>query len=241
MSLPSVTRVLVCEGKDDLSALRAMVRHFVGPDGARSKDSGFEAFHDGLKLSVFWAQGKSALAERVVNLGSASERPDKVGVCFDPDRDSASQELDFFLGECKRLAPRSLGQTADGKRTIRVANREAVLLPAPWRSANPVPFDHMPQGDHCLERVLIAGILKAQVEGTIRSWADESTGALMKIVSDHGWKRAFRIWNAALQPKTESASFVDKLLQDQDTQGPCLSALLATKVGAVVEELLRRE
>ncbi|HVE82483.1 MAG TPA: hypothetical protein VND93_06535, partial [Myxococcales bacterium] len=45
-------------------------------------------------------------------------------------------------------------------------------------------------------------------------------------VQRHGWKRAFRIWCAALFPDSEA--FVDRLLQDELTREPCLSALKTT-------------
>jgi hypothetical protein len=60
---------------------------------------------------------------------------------------------------------------------------------------------------------------------------------LRKHAEDHGWKRAFRIWNAVLAPRSES--FVEKLLQNKTTKDACLDALDATPAGVLVRELLR--
>ncbi len=49
------------------------------------------------------------------------------------------------------------------------------------------------------------------------------TTELKKLAPSHGWKRAFRIWNAALAPKSEG--FVDALLQQPETKDHCLKAL----------------
>jgi len=49
-------------------------------------------------------------------------------------------------------------------------------------------------------------------------------------------KRAFRLWNAALDP--DSDAFVARLLQMHDTKGACFDALRATPVDRALRELL---
>ena len=78
-----------------------------------------------------------------------------------------------------------------------------------------------------LERLLITGILRAEASGALAMWAESSTTALLALVRKHGWKRAFRIWNAALAPKSEA--FVDALLQQTTAKGDCLAALRESK------------
>lgn len=50
------------------------------------------------------------------------------------------------------------------------------------------------------------------------------------------WTRALRILDAAYRPRVADESFVGALLQDDVTKGPCLAALQATQVGALVRE-----
>jgi len=108
-------------------------------------------------------------------------------------------------------------------------------MPAPWRAAHPVAFDGAATSDNDLERVLIGGILDHKGDENVLTWAQDSTQSLLQMLPDHGWKRAFRIWNAALEPKTESSSFVDKLLQSERTRDACLRALMTTPVAAALE------
>jgi hypothetical protein len=136
-------------------------------------------------------KAKSGLAERTLDAAEkgASERPDQIGVCFDPDGDAPGTEFSFFqkdFARCARGRAGELRHLEGGRLTFRMRNRDVLVAPGPWRG-------------------------------------------------DHGWKRAFRIWNAAVKPDAEA--FVDGLLQEPSTRGACLDALKETRAAQVLFEL----
>ena len=208
-------RVMLCEGRDDLAALRALVRAEVGPEfqegrGREPMELRFESPR--LVLRILQTMGKSELARRALNLQTAGERPDLIGVCFDPDRDTVGREFAFFVQSFDREARNhasALTSIGAGAYTFRQNNRDVSVLPAPWRLPDAARFDALPDDEQNLERVFIAGILETQ--SPHRAWAEDAVARLHAAAGDHGWKRAFRIWNAALFPDSES--FVDRLLQ----------------------------
>lgn len=238
------TRYVVCEGPDDLGVLRALLNETNPPTKCSSpKHLGIDYTTAEVELHLVTAPGaKSGLARRVLDFvaePSASKRPDIIGVVFDPDRDPPDRELGFFTREYDRLADvegKGGPLQRDGRAFgVRSRSRDVSIRFEAWRSNPPTRFAGLPD-DHCLERVLIGGILAATHETGIEPWARDSTAALVKLVSDHGWKRAFRIWNAALEPKAES--FADRLLEAPGTRSACLDALRATPVAKLLEELL---
>jgi predicted kinase len=83
---------------------------------------------------------------------------------------------------------------------------------------------------------LIAGILQSSARADLRDWALAATTSLNKVVPTHGYKRALRLWNAALKPGAES--FVEALLQEPDTRDAVLDALKKTDVARALERLL---
>jgi 5S rRNA maturation endonuclease (ribonuclease M5) len=99
--VPTIHRVIVCEGPDDLSALRDMVRRKgASAEGPGSKHERRLVFRKGkIRLVIAMSRGgKSGLAQRTIDLTerTAEDRPDIVGVCFDPDDDGEASELGFF-------------------------------------------------------------------------------------------------------------------------------------------------
>jgi hypothetical protein len=112
-----------------------------------------------------------------------------------------------------------------------VSNRDVLLTPAPWRSSGDASFDHLPD-HHCLERVLISALAQSGISDELKRWTESVTTELTRLVDTHGWKRAFRIWSAAVDP---AESFVDRLLQREDTKLDCLSGLRTTPVNAGIE------
>ncbi len=90
------------------------------------------------------------------------------------------------------------------------------------------------------------GILKcrSEVVESLREWAERVTSEVRALAPDHGWKRAFRIWNAALSPEVQDASFVDRLCQDHETRSSCIGALRSTpvfqqRIHAIAEQAMR--
>lgn len=235
-------RAIVCEGKDDLAALRAML----AVEGATQKRMGlppgqvrFES--DRVTLTLESVDGKSDLAERTLLAaeGGAIGRPDMVLVSFDPDLDPQKREFEFFEKAFETGRKRRAGaitRISAGRLQFRIQNRDVTVLPAPWRCPEGATFAGLP-ADHCIERVLIEGILKCRPhQDPLTSWAEDATTRLHTIVATHGHKRAFRIWSAALFPDSES--FVARLLEAHETKNACLQALRSTPTGAALRTLL---
>jgi len=190
-----------------------------------------------VEITLEARDGKSMLVDLAVAAasGTAGVRPDMVLVSFDPDLDTQAREFLFFEREVESRKQGRLGRNDAGQRTLRISNRDVVLLAAPWRSGNAC-FAGLPE-EHCIERILIEGILSSRPQGdAIAGWTTEATTKLHALVKDKGHKRAFRIWTAAVDPDSES--FVARLFQMHDTKGPCLDAVRATPAWRALRTLL---
>ncbi|MBI3272966.1 MAG: hypothetical protein HYZ53_28515 [Planctomycetes bacterium] len=236
-------RTFLAEGPEDLVALRALARDLGALEHKLKFEPGRRLVYNvgDRRIWIESADGKQKLAQRALDFaqGGAQERADLIGVCFDPDADTLQKEFDFFRNQLTNLVSSHKGEgglIADPPRgyAFRYRARLVRVRPAPWRSAKVSDFDSL-QPHHSLERLLLTGILRADIEGALGNWANQATTDLVALVSDHGWKRAFRIWNAALYPDAGGAGFVDALLQREPTRQPCLDALR----GAVAAEVLR--
>jgi hypothetical protein len=222
--------VAICaEGRDDVQAIRALLKAMgldrdpsvppLPPAPQNREASRVEYYRKGqVRLQLQSVEGKPNLAPVALDLakGSASRRPAHVIVSFDPDGDPPAGEFDFFLKAARVVPPHP-------------------FIPAPWRSSAPV-FDGLP--DHqCLERVLIGGLLRSPAADRFKAWAESATSGLLSLDDAHAWKRAFRIWAAALTPRTES--FVDGLLSSSSgAKDECLAALQATPVQQLLTQHL---
>jgi hypothetical protein len=240
-------RAIVCEGPDDLAAIRALLEE----DGCRKKPqlsgpaaaSRAQHFEIGdLEIQLESRNGKSGLADLAIDLaqGGAIGRPDMILVSFDPDGDPPGREFAFFEKAFgKHTGTRGkvgqLDRNPAGARAFKMDRREVVLLPAPWRSTAIERFAGLPD-EHCLECVLIDGILQAGVPEPVTRWAKDATTLLCALVPKHGYKRAFRLWNAALHPDAES--FAAKLLQADEHKHACLKALRSTPAATALSVLL---
>ncbi len=240
-------RAIVCEGPDDLAAIRALLLE----DGCRKKPqltaqagaSRAQRFEIGdLEIQLESRNGKSGLAQHAIDLAQAGAggRPDMILVSFDPDRDAPAREFAFFekafgehTGAKGKVGP--LDRNPAGARAFKMDRREVVLLPAPWRSSSIERFAGLPD-EHCLERVLIDGILQAGVSEPVTRWARDATTLLCALVPTHGYKRAFRLWNAALHP--DAGSFAARLLQADEHNHACLRALRSTPAATALSVLL---
>lgn len=227
---------LLCEGPEDLAAIRGLLKD---RRATRKAEASPRVFRPGATPPEHWSDGqatllvqsvggKDKLPQAVLDVaqGGATERPGRVIVSFDPDADSPTREFEFVLSFIRHAGQSSTPERAGDDWKIRVRDRDVLLTPAPWRAD--ASFDHLP--DHqCLERVLISALAAGSQD--IKPWIEEATTALMRRVQGDGWKRAFRLWSAALDPRE---SFVDRLLQDDTTRLACLSALRATPVSAAL-------
>jgi hypothetical protein len=223
------------EGRDDVAALRVLLRELgCGPDERRtttfapSEGSRQLRFRTGDTLVLLQGvQGKSRLAaDALLTLqGGATERPEMLVVCFDPDGATEAEHFAFFQREVPSLSAGHLN----------VGNRDVKIIPAPWHRPDASPFASLPD-EHNLERILIGGLLACAEGARLRGWAEQSTSDLMSLVQRHGWKRAFRMWCAAVFPDSEA--FVDRLLQDEATKAGCLAALKATPVWTALQGAL---
>lgn len=235
-------RAIVCEGKDDLAVIRAMLlargaKKLDSPAASRTQQR-FETDH--LILSLESRDGKSELAKMVLDAtqGTSSERPDRVMVSFDPDLDPPARELAFFEKAFEDLRRRRAGplQHDDrGRLCFRVNDRDVLIFPAAWRSSAQ-GFAGLPE-EHNIERLLVEGILASRpTPDPMSTWVDDTTTALMALVKDKGYKRALRIWSAALAPDSES--FAARLLEMHETKHTCLGVLEASPAGGALDAIV---
>lgn len=250
MASKKPVRIMVVEGKDDAAALFAWAK--VLAPGKSTRADTVQSYAKGefshetedVTLRVLVAErGKSTLAQRVLDGvdRSATERPALFGVCFDPDNDDEDRERKFFEREFKSIGEKAQGAgpletIAPGEYSFKKAGREGRVLLAPWRVAGG-GYTNLPD-EHNLERVLIQGILAGSPPASLESWATDATRTLYELTRDHGWKRAFRLWNAALHPDTSESSFVDAVLQRGGLQHACFAAMANTPVHDVMRRLL---
>lgn len=241
-------RYVVVEGPDDAEALRALIYDGALGEARRlptrtgAPRGCFAVEFDRVRVSVeVSGGGKSNLARRAIQLceGSASRRPDAVAICFDPDTDAPDVEWRFFEHDWKREGERErkAGPLVHqrGAWWAKIRGRDVRILPAPWRSGADAMFDGLPD-DHCLERVMITGLTRTSIENRVAKWVEDATRDLVALVPEHGCKRAFRLWNAALHPDVES--LVAKLLQNSTTRGPCEDSIRETVAWKVMVELV---
>jgi hypothetical protein len=239
--MASVT--IVAEGPDDLAALRALLKQEPGGSvegSLRAASSPMKARGPGWEAELYIAQGKSTLAERTFYAaqGTAASRPEIIVVCFDPDRDPPPSEFDFFATQYRGCPGATVAPlTWDGSSAgwIEIGGRRVRIVAGPWRLDAAARFDDLPDEQN-LERVLVTGLLGRLGACALTRWAEGATSDLVRERGTHGWKRAFRILNAAICPKSEAC--VDGLLQDPDVGPGCLAALRTTKAWESVRALL---
>jgi len=229
-------RVLVCEGKDDLAALRVLFRAAGAQDVPRDALRGPLAFQaKGFTVEVHAAGGKDNIADRLLMLaqGAAATRPSRIAACFDPDRDIPELDRGFLKRDVRFAAA-----VAADFSSVQVGHVSVPLALAAWRAPSDAVFDSADGAEHDLERVLIAGLLTQPAQTADHQWAEATTSTLLRLRADHGWKRALRILNAWHAPQVADESFVDRLLQMSATKDGCLRALQASPVGALVRQLV---
>lgn len=110
-----------------------------------------------------------------------------------------------------------------------ISQRRRAASP-PWTSPKRSPTRA------CSRRVLISGLLSwdRSQPRPLTAWAESATRTLLAELPRHGWKRAFRIWHAAVKPETPS--FVEGALDE--TAHHCIAALKRTKAALAIASLL---
>lgn len=244
--------LIVCEGKDDQVVLREyLLRLWPGRVGKPEYSSGGSKFTLEIarqpvdpphQVDVVRANSKDQLAQRVVEYAAPiSGRPfDVVIVSFDPDTFlDPEKEFGFFVSDFASVTKAGpVGGFALSRSTsgwaLSLGKQVIPLLPAPWRTKKNATFDDLPD-ERNLERVLIEGIVEALASEAVHEWALHSTRALLSLASEHGWKRALRVWNAALAPKTSEESFAASILQNPRTKEACAAAIDSTGLRAMLD------
>jgi hypothetical protein len=242
------TRALIVEGVDDVAAVRGLLRkrgHELPLAGIQRNR--YASTIDLIDFEV-WTPGdakkppeertppgKGGLARRALDFAvDRRSKADLIGVCFDPDDVPEADEFAFFKTAFGELKEPNLGPLAEDL-TFDLKGTALRILPAPWRTGA-APFYGLPD-HHNLERVLLGGVLSVHGADALGMFGDETTRRLMTLVAGHGYKRAFRMWNAAAAPDAEG--FVDRLLQLAKYKDACLAAIEATRVARVLDELLQ--
>jgi len=236
------TFAIVAEGPDDLAAIRELLRRAGGDVGGtihEANRSPLKAKLRGQDVHVWAARGKKAeLPQRTIDAaeGTAGTRPDVVAVCFDPDASPRDTEFEFFGPKFEEVRHERAGPLSVGPNpSFQISGRTVRIVPAPWR-LEPMPtFAFLPHEAN-LERVLITGVLRSAIADSLTDWASQATSSLVGLASKHGWKRAFRIWNAALAPTSEA--FVDALLQHDDVRATCLATLQESEAWKAINAML---
>ncbi len=234
-----IERACIVEGPDDLAVLREYVRT-LGHDHRPIKGAPreFEVVASGWRTRFLNAQGKEKLAQRSLDAATASQRPENLVVCFDPDGKDTQHEFEFFLDglraeEC-HVTINSGHVTATTKRKQRL-----VIQPAPWRSATEESFDGL-DATRNLERILISGILtgcRSEPDcEVLLAAATKATEVIHSAIPKHDWKRAFRIFGAAIKPDAES--FAEGLMQHSTFGKHARRAVEQSEAGRVIRELL---
>jgi hypothetical protein len=235
---------LVVEGPEDVMVLRKWTQ-VRWPDASHSRDDADGtrwqvSITDQSALEIVPARGKSRLGERVVDLVGRSTPKSGLDVliCFDRDDESPQQAENAIARQLADVASsRGKFDTHPEWRFTR-DRREIRIELARWEGPADPRFVNLPE-HRCLERVLIGGILTASAPDRI-AWAATSTASLLALVSDHGWKRAFRIWGALLRPEVELSLYEALFQRDAALRDACAAAVAGSEVGKRIEEHLGR-
>lgn len=230
-------RVIV-EGPEDVMVLRKWIQ-VRWPDATVTQEdrdrTGALVRRAASTLRVASAGGKSELARRVSDqIGRDTPREGlDVLVAYDRDDETPEQAEKGLAEQFRELEKHGRGGFEQAPRwVLRKDRRDARISLARWETDSDRAFAGLPE-HFCLERVLIAAMLDA-ARADLRGWAEESTHGLRRLVADHGWKRSFRIWGAALRPKVEESLYEALFQGDVRLRDACSAAVAASQVGTAV-------
>jgi hypothetical protein len=238
-------RLVYCEGQDDVTALRGIVKRAFkvswkqDDDFPNARRSARFELGQGNVLSMVAlrpdpARGSTPNRESAIQLarqdfvdGAAPDRP-RIGLCVDPDTDS----LEALRAAVRARLPAEavdtdLGWTLDG--------RELLLLP--WHVES-VLFNRLPELQN-LERLAIDAIRRCDPDGAglVERWI----GELGEKRGDkfRSWKAALLLFHAATEPKTTEDSFFDEIFSDrEDTSLDAIAALKMRPFWRALERLI---
>jgi hypothetical protein len=252
-------RIILCEGPDDLNALRAIAQHqrwasaVRGPTAAAGQERQVVLTAGSYRIEIkapsraqgSAGEGKTALArttaETLHNLAPQIGPPDEshvslVAVAFDPDGDTVESFHAAVAGAIQAHAPAwTLTGAAGTWRAKRDAGEEVDVRAVHWRAPGGV-LDGLP--DHAnLERLLCAVAARAypgdlaDVDRWLREMADRRRAAGRKPA---GWKAAIHVWLAAVYEKVDQENAATRFLSQQDECKPHVAAVL-TEAGLLDE------
>jgi len=254
-------RLILCEGPDDLNALRAVAQILRwarspatgGPGAGQERVVLLQAGDARIEIKVpsksrgAVGEGKSVLARTAAEM--LRELPPQVGspdesyvslvaVVFDPDEKPAE---DFHAELERSVRTHSLAWTltragtASTWRAQREAGEEVEIRAVHWRAPGDV-LDGLP--DHTnLERLMCAVAAKAwpdEVEHVAR-WLGEINGRRQAGQRKPAtWKAAIHVWLAAVYDKADESNAASRFLHQQDECKPHIQSIL-DDVGLVAD------
>ncbi len=249
-------RIVFCEGRDDLNALRAVAQRlrWAEPAGSDVRDLAVALkAADGTRIEIkvpskargATGEGKSALARAAAaelqilrpQVDPADEsRVSLVAVVFDPDEKAPADFHDDLTRAIREFAPAwTLTGTAGTWQAQREAAEQVEVRAVHWRAPGPV-LDGLP--DHVnLERLLCAVVAKAYPddEAHVARWLTEMrarcTEAGRKLPT---WKAAIHIWLAIVHEKADEDNAASRFLHQQDKCKPHVQPILE-EVGLLAE------
>jgi hypothetical protein len=235
-------RHILCEGPDDLTALRAIAMHAFGAqidkqNARRGAGAGGEARKEALLTAtarvevIAGRSGKSALPKEIA--ADLAQLPpqiepqgeatvDKIAVVFDPDGDP---EAAFHREIEKNVAAQAQGWTLAPKSpgawtATREPGEVVEVVAIPWRAPGGV-VDGLPDFRN-LERVLCEVLARAyQTEAEIvERWLTEIQSR------KPGWKAAVHLWCALVEEKASEGNIAARVLHQNSACKPHALAVL---------------
>ena len=218
------SRLILCEGVDDLAALREVIARDCRRTGAgrsdrfRKGDIRSFQFLDGDRPPVHLVSvdGKGKFPERLsffIANPSLDDPFDVIGVCFDPDSQTKMQASAWIRKKC---IPQG-AETSKTEHGFRVTLDERVteVVPLPWCLGE--VFDQL-EDERNIERVALS-ILQDGAESESKL-IDELLTHLRENQVETSWKTAIKLWNAVRLPASDGPGFLAQVFGQDD----CLRA-----------------
>ena len=233
-------RILLCEGPDDIAALRELGTWLLGASVTRIPASAGAAGQErksalttksNHRVDLIAASGKSKLPDRVATLlatlspqvpGDPEETSD-IGVVFDPD--GGDPDVDFLPAVEAAIAAGAPGWTlskGSGSWLAQRAVAERVNVHfLPWRGTTD-PFDGL-GAEQSLERLLCSiGSAAYPAEAKlVESWLDAFPSTRKRT-----WKSAVHLWCALVESDQNEATAPTRFLHQNKECKPHVRPLL---------------
>ncbi|MFO0759367.1 MAG: hypothetical protein U0359_22935 [Byssovorax sp.] len=247
-------RRILCEGPDDLNALRAIAQHVYkakttpapGKQGAGADRAAYLQIGDDVSIDIVVpskgrggpGDGKSALPRMIAEL--LRDLPPQIGagdestvglaaVVFDPD----GQPIPTFYGEVERaIRAHASGwafapQSPGTWSALRESGERVEVRAVHWRALGGV-VDNLPDVQN-LERLLSSILGAAYPTGApdIERWLTE-IGEVRRAAGRKAptWKAAIHLWLALVYEKADDINAASRVLHQQDECKPHIEAVL---------------